>query len=299
MFSSTAIAPFGEAYAQAGTTDLNFTGQNQDTVGGVYDFPSRELGAVSGRWPSPDPAGLAAVNPANPQSWNRYAYVQNDPLRLTDPRGLDCIYYNGDGTAEVYYGDCASDNDSGVYVNCDGCVYNSSSDTITQDENGNETLTDSEGDTFDIGQAGIDPGVYQPSWYYDELAAEQATQQMWVSDLPSTPQSILDQMMLNGSINILTNTANALEDPWFYAEWETAPLATAGCLAMTPEACFAAGLGGAILYEYVVDPLEQYEIGPPVHVPDTTPPGEGGNPEPPAATGSAPPPAGPPPAVGP
>ena len=36
----------------------------------------------------PDPAGLAAVDPSNPQSWNRYAYVLNNPLRLVDPQGL-------------------------------------------------------------------------------------------------------------------------------------------------------------------------------------------------------------------
>jgi len=39
--------------------------------------------------PSPDPAGLAAVDPSNPQSWNRYAYVMNDPLDWVDPSGLD------------------------------------------------------------------------------------------------------------------------------------------------------------------------------------------------------------------
>jgi hypothetical protein len=37
---------------------------------------------------TPDPAGLAAVNPSNPQSWNRYAYVSNNPLALVDPFGL-------------------------------------------------------------------------------------------------------------------------------------------------------------------------------------------------------------------
>ena len=42
MYSDTAYAPFGEPYAQAGTSDLSFTGQNQDTVGGLYDFLFRE-----------------------------------------------------------------------------------------------------------------------------------------------------------------------------------------------------------------------------------------------------------------
>src|ERR1700730_1856538 len=82
-----AYAPFGEPYAQAGTSDLSFTGQNQDTVGGLYDFPAREY-SIQGRWPSPDPAGLAAVDPTNPQSWNRYTYVLNNPLALVDPLGL-------------------------------------------------------------------------------------------------------------------------------------------------------------------------------------------------------------------
>jgi len=88
MYSDDAYAPFGEPYARAGTTNLTFTGMNQDTVGGLYDFPAREY-SIQGRWPSPDPAGLAAVDPSNPQSWNRYAYVMNDPLDWVDPSGLD------------------------------------------------------------------------------------------------------------------------------------------------------------------------------------------------------------------
>jgi RHS repeat-associated protein len=86
---SLAYAPFGEKYASSGTPDPAFTGQRQDTVAtGLYDFPAREY-SIQGRWPSPDPAGLAAVNPANPQSWNRYAYALNNPLAMVDPTGLD------------------------------------------------------------------------------------------------------------------------------------------------------------------------------------------------------------------
>jgi hypothetical protein len=36
----------------------------------------------------PDPAGMAATDPTNPQSWNRYAYVLNNPLSNFDPLGL-------------------------------------------------------------------------------------------------------------------------------------------------------------------------------------------------------------------
>jgi RHS repeat-associated protein len=88
VYFDGAYAPYGEDYAKSGTTDLNFTGQNQDTVSGLYDFMYREYHAVQGRWISPDPAGLGAVSPASPQSWNRYAYVSNNPLSFIDPLGL-------------------------------------------------------------------------------------------------------------------------------------------------------------------------------------------------------------------
>ena len=98
MYSDTAFGPFGEPYAQAGTTDVNFTGMDQDTVANLYDFPAREYG-TQGRWPSPDLSGLAAVDPTNPQSWNRYAYVTNNPLDFIDPLGLRLVDCAWDGCA--------------------------------------------------------------------------------------------------------------------------------------------------------------------------------------------------------
>jgi len=91
VLSATAYAPFGETYATypspTASADPSFTGQNSDTVSGEYDFLYREY-STQGRWPSPDPAGQIAADPTNPQSWNRYAYVLNDPLNLIDPSGL-------------------------------------------------------------------------------------------------------------------------------------------------------------------------------------------------------------------
>jgi RHS repeat-associated protein len=89
LYSETAYAPFGESYTQSGTTDLSFTGQNQDTIAGLYDFMFREYSPGQGRWISPDPAGLAAVDITDPQTWNRYAYVGNSPLNRIDPDGQD------------------------------------------------------------------------------------------------------------------------------------------------------------------------------------------------------------------
>lgn len=95
--SSVAYAPYAEPYASSGTQDLSFTGEGQDTVSDDYDFLFREY-SIQGRWPSPDPAGLVAVDPSNPQSWNRYAYIMGNPLALTDPLGL-CGGGEDDGTS--------------------------------------------------------------------------------------------------------------------------------------------------------------------------------------------------------
>jgi RHS repeat-associated protein len=85
-----AFAPFGEQYAQSGSPALSFTGEQgtADTVTDEYDFLARKLHPSQGRWISPDPAGLAAVDLANPQTWNRYAYVGNDPCGYIDALGL-------------------------------------------------------------------------------------------------------------------------------------------------------------------------------------------------------------------
>ncbi len=97
--------PFGEGYA-GGQGYVQFTGINSWTVadtenqsGSLEDFMFRRYSPVQGRWISPDPAGLGAVDPSNPQSWNRYAYVGNTPLSATDPLGLfsdmnDAVQYN-------------------------------------------------------------------------------------------------------------------------------------------------------------------------------------------------------------
>lgn len=85
-----AFAPFGEVYVGSGGSSMNFTGNFTALGSNMWDFQLREEHSSQGRWISPDPAGLAAVDPANPQSWNRYAYVGANPLSDVDPLGLTC-----------------------------------------------------------------------------------------------------------------------------------------------------------------------------------------------------------------
>ena len=91
-----AYAPFGEIYDETASTNRNFTGQREDTTPGIYDFLFRQQSQSQGRWLTPDPAGLAAVDITNPQTWNRYVYVANNPLSNVDWMGLYCAI-NADG----------------------------------------------------------------------------------------------------------------------------------------------------------------------------------------------------------
>jgi RHS repeat-associated protein len=78
-------------------TPLHFTGKERDTESGNDYFGARYYASSMGRFMSPDPAVFSAANPSYPQTWNLYAYAANNPLRYTDPTGLDCVYYNDAG----------------------------------------------------------------------------------------------------------------------------------------------------------------------------------------------------------
>jgi RHS repeat-associated protein len=67
----------------------------QDTVSGLYDFMLREYHPNSSRWIQPDPIGIKAANPANPQTWNRYAYANGGPSNKVDVNGACTIFIGG------------------------------------------------------------------------------------------------------------------------------------------------------------------------------------------------------------
>jgi RHS repeat-associated protein len=92
--------PFGEeigggigarsALSEYGWTDGNrwdygLTGRDQKSRLDHTLF--RKYEGFSGRWTSPDPY-RGSMTIANPQSFNRYSYTQNDPVNFVDPTGL-------------------------------------------------------------------------------------------------------------------------------------------------------------------------------------------------------------------
>jgi RHS repeat-associated protein len=93
-----AFAPFGgeirsqqtHAVAAANSPEnISFTGETHDSETGLDNYKYRSYNPVLGRWMSPDPSGLHFARLDNPQTFNLYSYVTNDPLKYIDQNGLD------------------------------------------------------------------------------------------------------------------------------------------------------------------------------------------------------------------
>lgn len=78
--------PYGTRWFTSGGSGIRhkFTGQEEDTETGLYNYGARYYDPTIGRFISADSIVPA---PGNPQSLNRYSYVLNNPLRYTDPTG--------------------------------------------------------------------------------------------------------------------------------------------------------------------------------------------------------------------
>ena len=125
--------PWGNAMTGGGSNGDSFAG-----LGFQVNYPlppslTRDYNDGLGRWLTPDPAGAMAVNPANPQTWNMYAYVGDNPTTLNDPSGLksagggaDCSQFGGTDNGQMIHGvftmrsasglNCAGDGDGFVYL---------------------------------------------------------------------------------------------------------------------------------------------------------------------------------------
>ena len=77
-----------EGYTSSDAVRQKFTSKERDVQTGLDYFLTRYYSSTQGRFASIDPL-LASGKPAQPQSWNRYTYTINNPLKYIDPTGME------------------------------------------------------------------------------------------------------------------------------------------------------------------------------------------------------------------
>jgi RHS repeat-associated protein len=83
-------SPYGTEYQIAsGANHYKFTGKERDTESGLDYFGARYYSNGLGRFMTSDPKGLALRHLLNPQKFNKYSYVLNNPMSLVDPNGME------------------------------------------------------------------------------------------------------------------------------------------------------------------------------------------------------------------
>ena len=82
--------PFGATRLTTGSADVayKYTGQEFDSSTDLYDYQARYYDPNLGRFIQSD---TIVPEPYNPQAFNRYSYVTNNPLKYIDPSGYRMI----------------------------------------------------------------------------------------------------------------------------------------------------------------------------------------------------------------
>jgi len=76
-------------YGGSDDTRQHFTGKERDPESALDYFFARYYSASQGRFTSADPGSGPEHRAVNPQRWNLYVYVRNNPLALIDPDGQE------------------------------------------------------------------------------------------------------------------------------------------------------------------------------------------------------------------
>jgi RHS repeat-associated protein len=101
----TGYYPYGEEYTTTTQDREKFATYYRDGTTALDYAKNRYYSSILGRFMSADPymaTASGANNPADPGSWNRYAYALNDPVKFNDPSGLGaCDSAEGPATGMI------------------------------------------------------------------------------------------------------------------------------------------------------------------------------------------------------
>lgn len=113
VMGMNSVLPYGQLSSNTTNDSFPFTDHERDSENGTDATLYRHYASWQGRWLSPDPSN-GSYNLVDPQSLNRYAYLNNRVMANVDRQGLDggcdsdaCLSYNGGGSGS---GDNGSDD---------------------------------------------------------------------------------------------------------------------------------------------------------------------------------------------
>lgn len=87
LYAPTGGRTSGQGYAGGDSVRQQFTQKERDVETGLDNFVARFYSATHGRFTSCDPNSVGSRQIINPQRWNLYVFVLNNPLVLYDPDG--------------------------------------------------------------------------------------------------------------------------------------------------------------------------------------------------------------------
>ncbi len=99
--------PWGEEQTSTTNDRVKFATYRRDSESNLDYAWNRYYNNATARFMSPDPSS-GSTSPASPESWNKYSYVLNDPIRNNDPSGLYCM---GPGIGFDPFDPCQGDGD--------------------------------------------------------------------------------------------------------------------------------------------------------------------------------------------
>jgi RHS repeat-associated protein len=180
-----------------------FTGKERDSESGLDDFGARYYASTMGRFTKPDPVFFQADMLTDPQRFNQYAYVRNNPLALVDPKG-ESIQLTGDAAQRQ-----AQLNALCAAVGTQACPYLYQNAVTTTGANGNATTSYYVG-VYTNGPSGEGPAFGQINSAAGEIAPIIADTKNVQLNVVSAGSTIKDDFGNSYNINARTPAATGI-----------------------------------------------------------------------------------------